>query len=275
MIKSHPIITSVLFLVFVVLIWRASLLLNNLVSLLPETETKPEVGLDTDVNWTQKIFDPDTFISGADTNNTGYYETIEETMTRLKRDVVVTGTITGTSGKESAMFQIENMPDRSFDINTQLMDGFIITEITQTQVTLKNQSGDESFSLPVQYDNDDKSMPPEPINSEFLPVAEPVQTDPVDHGYPPESRLDEIRSSESRQDDLRQTGTNAVDSAFSPEPEYQPESGSPESIPTESGQMEPVPADYGYTVESISEDLRQREINPVDPITSPPDNQNN
>ena len=90
-------------------------------------------------------------------NNVGHYETIEETIARLKRDVVVTGTITGTLGQESAMFQIEGMADRLFKINTQLMDGFIIKEITNSYVVLKNQIGNEAFSLYVQ--SGEESLP--------------------------------------------------------------------------------------------------------------------
>ena len=84
-----------------------------------------------------------------DNSNSGSYETIEGTIARINRDVIVTGTITGTPGQESAIFQIEGMPDLSFQINTQLMDGFIITDITENQIVLKNQIGDESFSLNV------------------------------------------------------------------------------------------------------------------------------
>ena len=74
-------------------------------------------------------------------------ETIDQTIARIKRDVIVTGTITGIAGKESAMFQIEGMADMPFQINTQLMDGFIITEITKDHVVLKNQIGEETFTL--------------------------------------------------------------------------------------------------------------------------------
>lgn len=87
--------------------------------------------------------------TGLPERASGYYETIEETIARLKRDVVVTGTVTGVPGEESAMFRIEGMPDRSFAINTQLMDGFIITEITSDHVVLKNQTGNESFVLNI------------------------------------------------------------------------------------------------------------------------------
>lgn len=79
----------------------------------------------------------------------GYYESTEEIMARLKKDVIVTGTITGIPGEETALFKIEGMPDRSFGINTQLMDGFIITEITENAVVLKNQQGNEHFTIQV------------------------------------------------------------------------------------------------------------------------------
>ena len=82
-------------------------------------------------------------------SNSGNFESIEETIARIKRDVYVTGVIIGAPGKEAALFKIEGMLDRSFKINTQLMDGFIITEITNDHVMLKNQIGDESFSLNV------------------------------------------------------------------------------------------------------------------------------
>jgi hypothetical protein len=89
-----------------------------------------------------------------DSQQAGHYETIEETIERLKRDVVVTGTIIGMPGQESALFQIEGMPDRSFKINTQLMDGFIITKITEKDITLKNQIGNETLTLYVQSGKD-------------------------------------------------------------------------------------------------------------------------
>jgi len=79
----------------------------------------------------------------------GNYETIQETIARIKRDVNVTGTILGAPGQETALFQIEGMADRSFKINTQLMDGFIITQITNKHVVLKNQIGNETFALDV------------------------------------------------------------------------------------------------------------------------------
>lgn len=77
----------------------------------------------------------------------GHYETIEETMARIKKNVVVTGTLESTQGQKTALFQIEGMPDRSFQLYTQLMDGFIITEISDNGVVLKNQAGDERIYL--------------------------------------------------------------------------------------------------------------------------------
>ena len=88
---------------------------------------------------------PQIVDNSTDSSNFGHYETIEETIARLKRDVRVTG----APGQEVALFQIEGMPDRSFKINTQLMDGFIITEITNNHVALKNQIGDETFTIRV------------------------------------------------------------------------------------------------------------------------------
>lgn len=82
-------------------------------------------------------------------DNNAYAESIEETIMRIKRNVVVTGIITGSLGEKSALFQIEGMPDRLFNINTQLMDGFIIKEITSKYVLLKNQQGEETFFLYV------------------------------------------------------------------------------------------------------------------------------
>ena len=83
-------------------------------------------------------------------NTLGYYETTEETIVRLKRDVVVTGTILSKPEHTYALFQIEGMSDAAFNINTQLMDGFIIKKITESYVVLKNQTGNETFSLYVQ-----------------------------------------------------------------------------------------------------------------------------
>ena len=85
----------------------------------------------------------------ADSIKRGQYELIHETMARIKRDVIVTGAIIGTRGLEEALFQIEGMPDKPFKINTQLMDGFIITEISNRNVLLKNQSGNETLTLEV------------------------------------------------------------------------------------------------------------------------------
>ncbi len=83
----------------------------------------------------------------------GLREPIEKTIARIKHNVVVTGTLTGSPGQESAVFQIEGMEDRRFHINTQLMDGFIIRKITGSTVVLKNQVGSETISLHVTSGN--------------------------------------------------------------------------------------------------------------------------
>ena len=77
----------------------------------------------------------------------GHYETINETVERLKRDVVLTATFNISPDKAFALFQIEGMMDRSFKLNTQLMDGFIITNISDNKVTLKNQIGNETIEF--------------------------------------------------------------------------------------------------------------------------------
>lgn len=86
-------------------------------------------------------------IKETHTSQTGRYESLLETVSRIKRDVVYTGYVEGVTGKKSAIFQVEGMQDKTFDINTQLMDGFIITEITKTNVVLTNQTGNEKIVL--------------------------------------------------------------------------------------------------------------------------------
>ena len=154
MIKYRHIFTVVILLLLGFLIWRTSILFTDLSSLLSNKDTTTESGLNTvNEESTMNINKPPQPAG----NNVGHYETIEETIARLKRDVVVTGTITGTLGQESAIFQIEGMADRLFKINTQLMDGFIIKEITNSYVVLKNQTGNETFSLYVQ--SGEESLP--------------------------------------------------------------------------------------------------------------------
>lgn len=77
----------------------------------------------------------------------GSRETIEETMARLKRDVIVTGAVLGSGNNKSAFFSVEGNPDKEFKIETQLMDGFIITDISASQVTLKRRHGSEMITL--------------------------------------------------------------------------------------------------------------------------------
>jgi hypothetical protein len=133
--------------------------------MLPNAKTRSDSGLSTKTTRHEKTISLNESLQITN-NNTGHnnfdnYENIEEIITRIKRDVIVTGTITGTPGQESAIFQIENMPDITLQINTQLMDGFIITEITHDQVVLKNQAGNESFSMPVEAGNLSKPMAPD------------------------------------------------------------------------------------------------------------------
>lgn len=79
----------------------------------------------------------------------GYYETTEEIMIRIKQDVLVSGTMIDGSGDKVALFRIEGQPDRPFALNAQLMDGFIITKITDQHVILKNQQGPEKLYLNI------------------------------------------------------------------------------------------------------------------------------
>ena len=116
----------------------------------PDTETGSELALNTETGSHEAtIKSPQIVDNSTDGSNFGHYETIEETIARIKRDVYVTGAIISAPGEEVALFQIEGMPDRSFKINTQLMDGFIITEITNHHVALKNQIGDETITIKV------------------------------------------------------------------------------------------------------------------------------
>ena len=147
MFKYRYAFTAVVFLLLAIFIWRTPLIFSNLSNLLSKKESTTEINVNLGNDETSTKLDK-TYQPAA--NNFYQYETIEETIARLKRDVVVTGTITGTLGQESAIFQIEGMADRLFNINTQLMDGFIIKEITNSYVVLKNQTGNEAFSLYVQ-----------------------------------------------------------------------------------------------------------------------------
>lgn len=147
MIKFRHIFTAVILFLLVFLIWRTSILFTDLSYLFSNKETTTELSQNTSSDESTINLNKPSQLTA---NNIDHYETIEETIARLKRDVIVTGTITGTLEQESAMFQIEGMADRLFKINTQLMDGFIIKEITGSYVVLKNQAGNETFSLYVQ-----------------------------------------------------------------------------------------------------------------------------
>ena len=145
---------SILFLTILsVLIWRTSMLFTDMSAMFTGTKSESTLVPDTKANKHEQVAslnDSNQFTNNlVDTSNVGHYETIEETIARIKRDVYVTGSIISTPGKEEALFQIEGMPDRSFSINTQLMDGFIITGITDNRVILKNQTGDEVIFFDV------------------------------------------------------------------------------------------------------------------------------
>ena len=136
-----------------IIIRRASTLFTDLADMFPDVKTGQDLTLDTQTN-THKLTPsliefPQIADNRTASNNLGHYESIEETIARIKRDVYVTGSIISTPGEEAALFQIEGQPDRSFNINTQLMDGFIITGITGNRVILKNQTGDEIIFLDV------------------------------------------------------------------------------------------------------------------------------
>ena len=151
MIKFRHIFAPVVLVILGLLIWRTSILFTNLSSLFSSIETTARLSTNAGrPEPTKNLSKPPKLID----NNAGYYETIEETIARLKRDVIVTGTILGTPGQESALFQIEGMADRLFKINTQLMDGFIIKEITTSNVVLKNQVGNETLTFYVQSGKD-------------------------------------------------------------------------------------------------------------------------
>ncbi len=146
-------ISVLFFIILGFLIWHTSVLFIDFADMFPDAQTGPELVLDTGTTSHEASIDlnnpPQIVDNSTDNSNFGHYETIEETIARIKRDVFVTGTIIGTLGQETGFFQIEGMPDRSFKINKQLMDGFIITGITENRVILKNQTGNEIIFLDV------------------------------------------------------------------------------------------------------------------------------
>jgi hypothetical protein len=162
MMKLRLIFSSVLIVFLMVpgiLIWRTSDISTDPAAVFPEIEKGPDSALETKSTSLEEPISLNESLQATDNNtnsrNFGYYETIEETIARIKRDVYVTGVIIAAPGQEIALFQIEGMTDRPFNINTQLMDGFIITEITNRHVVLKNQTGDEAFSLRIQVSGRD------------------------------------------------------------------------------------------------------------------------
>ncbi len=129
------------------------MIFTDLSAMFTDTKSESTLVLDTKTNRHEEavsLNDSTQLTSNlADRSNFGHYETIEETIARIKRDVHVTGAIISAPGQQSALFQIEGLPDRSFSINTQLMDGFIITGITENRVILKSQTGNEIIFLDI------------------------------------------------------------------------------------------------------------------------------
>lgn len=136
-----------------IFIWNISVLYSDLSTFFSSHEISPshEIVTKQSTNALNPVVSLNNILQSqvADSIKRGQYELIHETMARIKRDVIVTGAIIGTRGLEEALFQIEGMPDKPFKINTQLMDGFIITEISNRNVLLKNQSGNETLTLEV------------------------------------------------------------------------------------------------------------------------------
>ncbi len=97
------------------------------------------------------------------------YESVAEIIARIKQDVIVTGTILGIPGQEAAIFQIEGMEDRVFRIGTQLMDGFIISDISSSEVTLRNQVGPEVFNLSVGHKDGNDNLSATEISAQYQP----------------------------------------------------------------------------------------------------------
>lgn len=162
MVRYRFLITPIIIIILGIIIWPSSILFSTVAAMFLGSETSSEFS--TIISKHEKTIglnesDENTDIS-TDNDKASYYESIQETIARIKRDVVVTGTITGITGKESAMFQIEGMADRQFGIGTLLMDGFIIKGISPSNVVLKNQDGNEAFTLHIQSGKVIVSSPP-------------------------------------------------------------------------------------------------------------------
>lgn len=198
MIKYKLIIASILIFFLIILciiIWHSSLLFENLATLLPKAERDSEIELNATTNH-KKTITLSALPLITNGSNSDQLETIEQTIARIKRDVIVTGTITGISGEESAIIQIKNMTDRSFRINTHLMDGFIIVNITPNHIILKNQR-DKSFFMSVQSTSPAKSRIPDSLNSFGPPITNPSVYGPGGSGFMSKSRSDELKPIES------------------------------------------------------------------------------
>ena len=150
-IKYRNIFALAIIILLGILIWRTSMVFINITGLVSNSEISSDSELSIKTTVHKETITLNESSQGndniADNGNFSAYDTIEETIARIKQDVYVTGTIIGTPGQETALFQIEGMADLSFKINTQLMDGFIIKQITNDKVILKNQIGEETIEL--------------------------------------------------------------------------------------------------------------------------------
>lgn len=111
----------------------------------------------TDITQNQNIdygsVDIPTNVSPQLTDNSklDHYEITEKIITRIKKEVTVTGTTTDILGEESAMIKIgAGDKGTSFNINSQLMDGFVIIEIFENEIFLQHPVSYETFSIKVQ-----------------------------------------------------------------------------------------------------------------------------
>lgn len=129
-------------------VWQLSVLYSSFSRISPALTSK---NLESDVTKlnSPRLNNEPAFLMIEHRTNSDSVASIEAIVARLKRDVVVTGTILRTPETDSAMFRIKAMADQEFFVNKQLVDGFIITSITRTRVVLTNQKGSGTITLPV------------------------------------------------------------------------------------------------------------------------------
>lgn len=205
MFKFKTVIISVSIVLLSILVWRTTMLFGSLADWILTDDTGTQVKTD---------FESDSKSASKANQHEGHYETIQETIERLKRDVVVTGTITGAPGLESAMFRIEGMADRQFMINKQLMDGFIIREITKMNVVLVNQAGHERINFEVQGQSRTEKTPvadTSDTNQNDMVETQPANTWPSD-SYNQRDNVDQFREDNNYNSQEQQTNSNVYSS---------------------------------------------------------------